>query len=242
MFRCHVCGSLSPNLSQMDLDKVEITVKAMSDNIIIIESQSPDFPEALRNRALMAPVPRIWAIGNLGILQTRPLGFFCSTRCPGNIILRTYDLAQTLRAARISVIGGFHAPMEKECLDLLLRGDQPLVICPARSIERMRLPVAWRKPLDQARLLILSPFEIHHRRPTAELAEQRNRFVATLADTIFVAHAPPGSKTARLCAAIAAQDKRIYTLDLAENAHLMQRGVAGDSARALVERIASSRR
>jgi predicted Rossmann fold nucleotide-binding protein DprA/Smf involved in DNA uptake len=216
------------------------TSKAMSNNVLIIESKSSDFPEALRNKALMAPVRRMWAIGNLGILQTRLLGFFCSTRCPGNIILRTYDLAQALRAASISVIGGFHSPMEKECLDLLLRGDQLVVICPARSIERMRVPVAWRKPLDEARLLILSPFEIHHRRPTAELAEQRNRFVAMLADTIFVAHAPPGSKTERLCAEIAEQDKRMYTLDLAENAHLMRRGVVGHSVRALAELIAST--
>jgi predicted AAA+ superfamily ATPase len=46
-------------------------------------------------------------------------------------VLRTFALA--LREAGIPVIGGFHAPMEKECLDLLLRGTQPVVICPARS-------------------------------------------------------------------------------------------------------------
>jgi hypothetical protein len=37
--------------------------------------------------------------------------------------------------------------MEKECLELLLRGMQSVVICPARGIERMRLPSAWRTPL-----------------------------------------------------------------------------------------------
>jgi len=33
------------------------------------------------------------------------------------------------------VVSGFHALMEKECLDLLLRGTQPIVICPLASIE-----------------------------------------------------------------------------------------------------------
>jgi predicted Rossmann fold nucleotide-binding protein DprA/Smf involved in DNA uptake len=200
-----------------------------------IEATSADFPMALRDGALIASVPRLWAIGNVGILKTRLLGFFCSTRCPGKVILRTYDLAQALRAAEVPVIGGFHTPMEKECLDLLLRGPQPVVVCPARSIERMRLPVTWRKPVAENRLLILSPFEAHHRRPTAELAEHRNRFVATLADDLFVAHAPAGSKTARFCAAVMAQGKPMYTLNLPENAGLIQEGVIGYAVSELVD-------
>lgn len=44
----------------------------------------------------------------------------CSIKCPGNVILKTYDLAGALCDAGVPVIGGFHAPMEKECLDILL--------------------------------------------------------------------------------------------------------------------------
>lgn len=189
----------------------------------------------------MAPVPRLWAIGNLRILATRLLGFFCSTRCPGNVILQTYDLALALREASIPVIGGFHTPMEKECLDLLLRGRQPVVVCPARSIERLRLPAAWRKPLAEGRLLVLSPFAAPQRRPTAELAEHRNRLVATLVDTIFVAHAAAGSRTERFCIEIVEQGKRVYTLNLEENARLVQRGVIGSSVHDLVAVVASQR-
>jgi predicted Rossmann fold nucleotide-binding protein DprA/Smf involved in DNA uptake len=204
----------------------------MSLNVTIIESESSDFPAALRD----------WAIGNVEILATRLLGFFCATRCPGKVILRTYDLVLALREAGIPIIGGFHTPMEKECLDVLLRGTQPVVICPARSIARLRLPVDWRKPLSENRLLILSPFEAHHRRPTVASAEQRNRFVATLADAIFVAHAPHGSNTARLCAEIAALGKQMYTLNVAENARLMQEGVVGHASNELVDILSSSQR
>jgi hypothetical protein len=51
--------------------------------------------------------------------------------------------------------------------------------------------------------------------------------VVASADVIVIAHASPGSKTDRLYAAMMTSGKRVYTLDLPENASLMQRGVKG---------------
>ena len=206
----------------------------MSPNATLLTSTSPHFPAALQSGTLLTPCPQIWALGNLDILTMPLLGFFCATRCPGNVILRTYDLALALREAGVPVIGGFHTPMEQECLEVLLRGQQPVVICPARSIERLRLPLSWRKPYDAGRLLVPSPFAAHQRRPTTESAEYRNRFVATLATHNCVAYAGPGSKTAQLCGELVAQHKRVYTLDLPENTHLVQRGVMSHTLHDLV--------
>jgi predicted Rossmann fold nucleotide-binding protein DprA/Smf involved in DNA uptake len=208
----------------------------MSLNVTVIEPTSPAFPAALQTGTLLPPVSRLWSIGNLDILHRRLLGLFCSTRCPGNIILRTYDLAQALREAEVPIISGFHTPMEKECLEVFLRGAQPVVLCPARDIQGLRLPTAWRQPLADGRLLILSPVAAQ-RRPTVALAEQRNRFVATLAETICVTHAAPGSRTERLCTALLAQGKRVYTLGLAENMHLVQCGVASSAINELIEHM-----
>jgi predicted Rossmann fold nucleotide-binding protein DprA/Smf involved in DNA uptake len=197
----------------------------VSVDVTIVESESSQFPQLLRNGTVSAPIPRIWTIGNLKILERRLLGFLCSTKCPGDAILQTYDLIRALRDASVTVIGGFHSPMEKECLDLLLRGKQPVVICPARSIVRLRLPTAWRRPLVEDRLLVLSPFEAKHRRPTAELAEQRNRFVAALSDEIFIAHAATGSKTEQFCRELLNEGKRVLTLQVDQNRHLLEAGV-----------------
>src|SRR5215467_5057968 len=205
--------------------KLSIPTRIMSPNAIMLTPTSPHFPLALQSGTLLAPCPQIWALGNLDILTMPLLGFFCATRCPGSVILRTYDLAVALREAGVPVIGGFHTPMEKECLEVLLRGRQAVVICPARNIERLRMPMSWRQPYDKGRLLVLSPFVARQRRPTTELAEDRNRFVATLATDILVAYAGPGSKTAQLCGELVAQHRRAYTLDLPENAHLVQCGV-----------------
>jgi predicted Rossmann fold nucleotide-binding protein DprA/Smf involved in DNA uptake len=207
----------------------------MPHHVTVIESTSLDFPAALCNGALEGFYPHIWAIGDLDILKTRLVGFFCSTKCPGSVIVQIYDLARALRDSSISVISGFHAPMERECLDLLLRGTQPVVICPARNIERMRLPTAWQTPIAEGHLLILSPFSVPHRRPTADLAEQRNFFVSALANTVVIAHASRGSKIDRLSAEIVASGKQVYTLDLPENASLIGRGVRGYDVPGLVD-------
>lgn len=158
------------------------------------------------------------------LLNNFLLAVFYSIRCPGDVILRTYDLARALRDADVTIIGGFQTPMEKECLTLLLRGTASVVICPARGLARMRVPVDWKKPLAEGRLLLLSFFDDGVRRATADLAARRNAYVAALADRILFAHAGKGSKTEGLCRDALAQGKPVYTLDSPDNAHLIKLG------------------
>lgn len=75
--------------------------------------------------------------GDIGILKSyKKLALFCSNKCPGEIIIKTYDFMRTLMDVNdIAVISGFHSPMEQECLNILLNGDVPVIICPARSIK-----------------------------------------------------------------------------------------------------------
>jgi predicted Rossmann fold nucleotide-binding protein DprA/Smf involved in DNA uptake len=204
-------------------------------HVISIEPTNTPCPAALRNGALMASHPRLWAIGDLDILNTPLLSFFCSTKCPGSVIVQVYDLARAMRDSGISVISGFHSPMEKECLNMLLRGRQSIVICPARNIERIRLPTAWRKPINEGRMLVISPFGGSQRRPTAELAQQRNLFVASLASTVVIAHASAGSRADRLSAGMVASGKAVLTLALPENARLINQGVTGYTVSELID-------
>jgi hypothetical protein len=150
----------------------------------ILTPTSSDYPSRLRG-AGEAVFPSLSALGEPVILQRQLLGLFCSTRCPGGVILQAYDAARTLRDGGVAVIGGFHTPMEQECLDLLLRGTQPVVWCPARSLPTpRRLPEPKRRGLVEGRLLILSAFSGREKRMTAELAERRNDLVGRLAHRI----------------------------------------------------------
>ena len=141
---------------------------------------------------------KLLAIGNEALLSDHKVAFFCSSRCPGDAILGAYDSARKLRDDGVTVISGFHSPVEKECLRILLRGKQPIIICPARALEKFRLPADWRKALDAGRLLILSPFEKYPRRPTTESARQRNELVAALSDDALIIYATPGGSLERL--------------------------------------------
>ena len=162
--------------------------------------------------------------GNLSLLDEPLTALFCSNSCPGDLILKTYDLARAMRDAGVPVIGGFQTPMERECLRLLLRGKQPVVVCPARSIDNMQIPRDWRAPLDDGRLLVLSPFPATARRPTAELAAQRNELVSDLAQRVFIAHAAPGSKTEAFARKLVASGKPMLTVNSPANTNLVEMG------------------
>jgi len=48
------------------------------------------------------------ALGTLELLRLKKLAFFCSVRCPGSLIIQTYDFFQALSNKESAVIGGFH--------------------------------------------------------------------------------------------------------------------------------------
>ena len=91
-----------------------------------IKTSRIEYPFDIKKKAFQTHYPFIWTIGNIEILSRKLLGFFFFFKCPGNIILKTYDLARALREAGITVSSGFHSPIEKDVFDLLLRGSQPI--------------------------------------------------------------------------------------------------------------------
>jgi len=143
-----------------------------------LKKSAPNYPSALHQHLGKDASDKITAIGNLDILSHNSTSLFCSTKCPGNLIVKTYDIAQILRGAGMTVISGFHSPMEHECLTILLRGTQPVIICPARSINNMRINKEYKKPLKDGQLLFLSPFKENQRRISAKTFHYRNLFVA----------------------------------------------------------------
>lgn len=162
----------------------------------------------------------LWAAGPLNALDGDKTAFFCSSKCPGGVILKTFDAITAMRDEGRTVIGGFHSPMEWECLGILLRGRQPVVWVPARAIVGMRLKPELQPAFAAGRLLILSPFEPKNNRITAPLADARNRFVGALADRVFVAHAAPASRTLALCEELQAVGKAIFTVEDSANSNL----------------------
>jgi len=182
------------------------------------------YPQTL-NHFLKTRAPKdIFALGNLDLLRQEAIALFCSVKCPGNLILKTYDLARQLRDAGTVVISGFHSPMEKECLSLLLRGGQPIIWSLAKRVTSTRLLKEYASALSKGRLLMLSPFGEKVKRADEDTARIRNEFVAALASRVFVAHAAWGGKTERFCEKILGWGKPLLTFGDPGNAGLINLG------------------
>jgi predicted Rossmann fold nucleotide-binding protein DprA/Smf involved in DNA uptake len=193
-------------------------------NIERLHIRDTAYPVALRERLGERAPERVFLLGDPELLRQDSPGLFCSITCPGNVILKTYDLARALRDARVPVIGGFHTPMEKECLAVLLHGPQPIIVCPARGLEGVRPAAEVKAGIQAGRVLLVSMFAPKQRRATVDLADQRNRFVAALASRSFVSHAAPGGKTEALCREMIAMGRTLFTVDAPENANLLALG------------------
>lgn len=171
--------------------------------VLALHAADARYPERLRERLWHSAPLKITALGNLDLLPLPKTALFCSARCPGNVILAAHDQAARWRDEGRCVISGFHSPVEKECLRILLRGRQPVIVCPARGLEGMRLPPGLKQPLNEGRLLVLSPFPASEKRATKDLAMARNQFAAALADEVVFAHITPGGHLDQLSQLIA---------------------------------------
>lgn len=136
--------------------------------------------------------------GEVDLLAGPVIGLFCSVCAPGRVIVFSYDLAMALAERSVVVAGGFHSPVEREVLEYLLRGSGRVVLCPARSLQGMRLPRAWEEALEAGRMLLVSPFPPALQRAEARTVQRRNRIVAALCSRLLVLHASPGGRVARV--------------------------------------------
>lgn len=170
------------------------------------------------------PQVYIFKIGDDSILKNQISALICSVRCPGDLILKSYDMAQEFYKSGKVCASGFHSPIEKDCLNILLRGDQPVVICPGRGIHKMRILKEWRPHIESGRLLILSPFGEDQTITKANLSQYRNKFVAAIASDIYIPYASPKSKTMKLAELALSWKKKVYTFDHPSNEQLISMG------------------
>ncbi|MDO8971800.1 MAG: DNA-processing protein DprA [Saprospiraceae bacterium] len=189
-----------------------------------VQKNDDHYPVHLVRRLGKTAPASITAAGNLDILKTPGIGLICSIQCPGSIIIQTFDVIRRLRDEKIVLIGGFHSPMERECLDILLRGSQPVILCPAKSLRNLRMGKAAQKALAEGRLLVLSFFGDEVRRATSFEALLRNDMVAALAEAILVPHAVKNGKAWTAIRRALENGQKILTFEDEANTDLVASG------------------
>lgn len=171
------------------------------------------------------------SIGNKAIMAEAKIAFLCSRRCPASVVLRSYDWAKAMRDKGACVLSGNHSQIEKDVLHYLLKGTQPIIVALARGLKK-RLEAELKEAVAKNRLLIITPFESHHKdsgqasvtRVTQKTANKRNEFMAELTDEIFVAYAQPGGNVEQLVMKWLKKGKKVSTFGVEENSKLMDAG------------------
>jgi predicted Rossmann fold nucleotide-binding protein DprA/Smf involved in DNA uptake len=137
------------------------------------------------------------SLGNTEHLKLPKTAFLCSRRIPASVVLKCYDWAIEQRESGVCVISGFHSQIEKDVLHYLLKGKQPIILALARGLKEKVEP-EFVKPLEQGRLLIITPFDKTVKRVTEQTAETRNKLMIDLADKVVVGYATEGGRLAAL--------------------------------------------
>lgn len=136
-------------------------------------------------------------LGNKDILQLNKTAFLCSQRIPAEVILKSYDWAKEQRKAGNCIVCSNHSPIEKDVFEILLKGNQPLILVLPRGIKKRWEPEIL-KALASKRLLIISPFEDDVKRITRETAQKKNEFIVSIADEIVAGFINPDGQLAAL--------------------------------------------
>ena len=137
------------------------------------------------------------SLGNIELLKLSKTAFLCSRQVPASVVLKCYDWAIGQREAGNCVISGFHSQLEKDVFHYLLKGKQPIIIALARGMKE-KLEPELIQPMEEGRLLIISPFERSVKRMSSDLAKVRNRLMIDLSAHVVIGFASAGGNLEKL--------------------------------------------
>ena len=131
-------------------------------------------------------------LGNPELLDRYLVAFFASRETPEDVAKRACQWAEMICQTDKVVISGFHSPVEKEVLRILLEHKHPVVLFLGRAMYK-RIPAEYQEAIDEGRMLIdtVRDFERH----SWNSAQTRNWYVAGIADEIYFA---PFDETSKL--------------------------------------------
>ena len=135
------------------------------------------------------PEPKL--LGNPEILAQTKTAYFCSERFKPQAVFASYDWAEKMRAEKRCVISGFQSRIEADVLDILLRGDSPIILVLAKSIYK-RVPAQYKKAFDNGNMLIVSLCPPGILRPNRARSYKRNLWILQNADEVVIGSMTPG--------------------------------------------------
>ena len=121
-------------------------------------------------------------LGNEELLDSCLVAFFASRESYEEVAQRAVQWAESICQTDKVVISGFHSPLEKRVLDILLEHKHPVIIALGRALYK-KIPPHLQSAFDEGRLLFVS-FRGYSRH-SWKSAEIRNWKAAGMADEVY---------------------------------------------------------
>ena len=124
-------------------------------------------------------------LGNKELLKQKKVGFLASRKISSLSILPTLDWAtEVSKREDNAIVSGFHSKMERNVLEILLKGQCGIIIVLSRGMYR-KLPKQYEEAMSQNRLLIISNEKDNVKRVSEQTAHKRNEYVREIADEMM---------------------------------------------------------
>lgn len=133
--------------------------------------------------------------GNKELLDRELVAFFASRLAPHNALALAQEWAYKVSKTDTIIISGFHSPIEREVLSILLSEGCCVIVALSRTLYR-KIPPHLQTPYNEGRLLFISFRE--HSRPSFASSQHRNWATADIARKIVFTPFEPQSQLSAL--------------------------------------------
>ena len=132
-------------------------------------------------------------LGNENLLKRNRIGYFASCTIASLSVLSTLDWATEIaKREDVTIVSGFHSKMEREVLDILLRGRCGIICVLARPIYKI-IPDKYRNAYAQNRVLFISHNTANSTMTSRHLCQKRNEYIASISDELVFSSLTPES-------------------------------------------------
>lgn len=137
-------------------------------------------------------------LGNMDLLILHKVGFLASRKVVPSSVIPTINWTNKVsHDPNVAIVSGFQSTLEREVLDIVLKGTCGIIYVLNRSLYR-QIPLNLRSAFDSNRILFISLTSEKTTRPSAVNAALRNRYITDIADTLVFASVDEASSLHQL--------------------------------------------
>jgi len=197
-----------------------------------ISNSSPTYPNELR-KYFTAKSPKLWCIGDQTILKKELLGVVSARRNEPNLGMKASMLLSESGSLECAFIGGWHSPLEKEALHVLLTKPAKIVVCAAKGLTSFSPSLEIKELVARGRALLLTHCSPRAKRISRKASLRCNELVIGLSRALLVLSAPQDSASFKLAVRALGFGRGVFAIEHPVNRDLLTLGALPASVEAM---------